>query len=78
MARIARISSALEAPTIQARALSTVASRGEPPRRSQVTKDGLPLTLPAKFRGLGPGDRQERIDLTPEAGPDGFEPHEGQ
>ena len=44
MARIARNSSALAASSIQARALSTVASRGAPPRRSQLTKDGLPLT----------------------------------
>ena len=55
-----------------------MASRGEPPRRSQLTEGRIAAHFPAKFRGFGPGDRQKRIDLAPEAGPDGFEPHEGQ
>ena len=54
---------------------------GEPGRAAtaQPAHEGrIAAHFPAKFRGLGPGDRQERVDLAPEAGPDGLEPHEGQ
>ena len=78
MTRIARTSSALTLCSIQARALSTVASRGEPPRRSQLTKDGLPLTSRPNSEDLAPVTARNASTSRRKPGPDGLEPHEGQ
>ena len=74
MARIARTSSALAARSIQARALSTVASRGEPPRRSQLTKDGLPLTSRPNSEGLAPVTARKASTSRRKPGPMGSSP----